>query len=103
MSLADILGNFTDFIGGSTQTLPLIRLLENLASAEEPTVRDKAIESLKKVLSNSKVKEHEREFIELIKRFTNDKDTYGLRIVGFSILPTCYPFMSSPAQQELIT
>ena len=40
MTLAETLGGFTELVGGPTHTLILTKLLENLACAEEVTIRD---------------------------------------------------------------
>lgn len=41
LSLAEILGNFLDFIGGPAHAMHLIKPLEKLCQVEESTVRDK--------------------------------------------------------------
>lgn len=41
VSLAEVLGSFTDFVGGTAHALILVKPLEPLASAEEAVVRDK--------------------------------------------------------------
>ncbi len=102
VNLAEVLGNFTDLVGGPGHALILVRLLENLACAEETVVRDQAIESLKKVLGQAKIKEREAEFTELIKRLVNNQDTFTAKIAGAAIIPVCFPFMSAGTQQEII-
>ena len=102
LSLSEILGNFTELIGGPSHSLVLIKILENLSCAEETIVRDKAIESLKKVLGQARIKDKEADYIELIKRLINGQETFTSKIAGMSIIPVCYPFVSPPAQQDLI-
>jgi len=102
VNLAQTLGNFTDLVGGPSHALIVIKLLENLACAEETTVRDQAIESLKKVISQSKIKDRESEFFDLIKRLINANDSFTSKIAGIAIIPVCFAHMNSTNQQELI-
>ena len=44
--LAEILGGFTELVGGSTHGMVLIKLLENLACAEETVIRDQVLETM---------------------------------------------------------
>ena len=41
LSLAEVLGNFLDYVGGPAHALHLIKPLEKLCQVEETTVRDK--------------------------------------------------------------
>lgn len=41
ISLADMLGNFLDYVGGPAHSLHLMKPLEKLCQVEESTVRDK--------------------------------------------------------------
>ncbi len=40
VSLAEVLGSFTDFVGGAAHALSLVKPLEPLACAEEAVIRD---------------------------------------------------------------
>lgn len=48
-----------DFVGGPAHALTIIRILEKLCQLDEATVRDKATESIKKILACLRLKEIE--------------------------------------------
>lgn len=51
LALADILGNFLDYVGGPAHGIHIVKILEKLCQVEETTVRDKV--SFKfKILNN---------------------------------------------------
>ncbi|KAJ2781266.1 protein phosphatase 2A structural subunit [Coemansia javaensis] len=50
LSLAELLGDFVQYVGGPKYAYVLLRPLENLAAAEETVVRDKAVESINKLV-----------------------------------------------------
>lgn len=50
LSLAEVLGNFLDYVGGPAHAMHLMKPLEKLCQVEESTVRDKvSIISLNKL------------------------------------------------------
>ena len=68
LGLAEELGNFVDYVGGSAYASTLLTPLETLATVEETVVREKAVESLNKVaaqLSGEHLLDH---FVPLIRR-----------------------------------
>ena len=101
VTLATSLGAFVDLVGGSANVLVILKALEPLVCAEESIVRDKAIESLKKVLASSRIKEREGEVMDLIKRLQKDSESFTGRIAAASIIPVCFPSVSSSSQQDL--
>ncbi|KAJ2743734.1 protein phosphatase 2A structural subunit [Coemansia sp. BCRC 34301] len=50
LSLAELLGDFVQYVGGPKYAYVLLRPLENLAAAEETVVREKAVESINKLV-----------------------------------------------------
>ncbi|KAJ2799357.1 protein phosphatase 2A structural subunit, partial [Coemansia helicoidea] len=50
LALAELLGDFVQYVGGPKYAFVLLRPLENLATAEETVVRDKAVESINKLV-----------------------------------------------------
>ena len=61
IALADELGNFVEYVGGPAHAAALLTPLELLSTVEETLVRDKAVESLRKVarqLSREHLLEH---------------------------------------------
>lgn len=102
-TLAEVLGGLTDHLGGAQSLLALTKPLELLASTEEGIIRDKAIESLKKVLSLCKIKEGETEIMALIKRLINNSETFASKLAAIAIIPSYFAQMSAANQQEMVT
>ncbi|KAJ2160185.1 protein phosphatase 2A structural subunit [Coemansia sp. RSA 552] len=50
LALAELLGDFVQYVGGPKYAYVLLRPLENLAAAEETVVREKAVESINKLV-----------------------------------------------------
>jgi len=99
--MADILGGLLDFIGGPQHIMILAKPLEILASAEEGIIREKAAESLKKVLTMCRIKEHEAEIMALLKKMVHNTESFASILSGIAIIPSCFPQMSQGSQQEL--
>jgi len=102
VALAEALGMFIDYVGGPANSLCLLKPLEPLACAEESLVRDKAIESLKKVIAVAKIKDHESEIIDLLKRLSKDTDCFTGKIAAAALAPVCFSHVNSTNQQDLI-
>ncbi|ETN81849.1 HEAT repeat protein [Necator americanus] len=66
--LAEQLGNFTPLVGGPEYVHCLLPPLENLATVEETVVRDKAVESLRKLADKLSTPALEEYFIPMLKR-----------------------------------
>lgn len=41
LALAEVLGNFLDYVGGPAHGIHIVKILEKLCQVEETTVRDK--------------------------------------------------------------
>lgn len=68
LALAEQLGNFTPLVGGPDYVYCLLPPLENLATVEETVVRDKAVESLRKIADKHSSAALEEHFIPMIRR-----------------------------------
>jgi len=101
VSLAEILGKFIEFVGGPQYAMNLIKPLELLTKAEENSIREKAIESIKKVLSEISIKECESEVMEIIRRLSSDK-WYTSKIASVSLIPSIFLQVKQEFQKELI-
>lgn len=64
--LAQILGNCLEYVGGPSQADHLFRVLERLSGIEEVSVREKATESIQKILSQIRIKDYETSLMQLI-------------------------------------
>ena len=70
LALAEQLSNFTALVGGSQHVHCLLPPLESLATVEETVVRDKAVESLRKICGDHSAEDLERSFVPLVKRLS---------------------------------
>ncbi|KAF2455942.1 protein phosphatase PP2A regulatory subunit A [Lineolata rhizophorae] len=99
-ALSEELGNFVEYVGGPEYGHVLLSPLENLATIEEPLVRDKAVESLNKICEQLGPQQIEEFFIPLVIRlskadwFTSKISATGLYSVPYS--------RASPPSQELL-
>jgi serine/threonine-protein phosphatase 2A regulatory subunit A len=100
MELAKALGNFLPYVGGKSNVINILKPLETLCTVEEGAVRDQAGESIKKLLSEVKVKDFEEELIELVSRLMKG-DWFTSKTSAMSILPSIYPYVSSAGQKKL--
>lgn len=98
--LAEELGGFADFVGGPEYAYLVMGPLENLAAVEETLVREKAAESINKMvvlLSQSDIDTH---FIPLLKRLTQG-DWFTSRTSACALYATAYPKAAPQAQTEM--
>lgn len=97
-ALSEELGNFVEYVGGPEYGHVLLSPLENLATIEEPLVRDKAVESLNKICEQLSQQQIEQYFIPLVVRlskaewFTSKISACGLYNVPYQ--------RATPASQE---
>lgn len=98
LTLAETLNNqFLDFIGGPAHALHVIKVLEKLCQLDEATVRDKATESIKKILACLRLKDIEGHVMDIIKRLLNGEN-YQSKFAATTLIPTVYAHLS-PASQ----
>lgn len=100
LALAKALGNFLPYIGGKSNIGSILKPLEALCTVEEGAVRDEAAKSIKKLLSNVKVKDFEDDLITLFTRLIKG-DWFTSKISATVILPAIYPHVSSSGQKQL--
>ncbi|KAF2219793.1 protein phosphatase PP2A regulatory subunit A [Elsinoe ampelina] len=99
-ALSDELGGFVEYVGGSEYAHVLLSPLENLASIEEPLVREKAVESLNKIcdqLSESQVETH---FIPLTLRLSK-ADWFTSKISATGLYTAPYTKANTDSQTKL--
>lgn len=77
LALAEQLGNFTPLVGGPDYVYCLLPPLENLATVEETVVRDKAVESLRKIADKHSSAALEEYFIPMIRRLATGKSFFS--------------------------
>jgi len=102
ISLAETLGKLTEYAGSGASLLALLKPLEILASAEEGVVREKAVDSLKKVLPLCKAKDQADEISKLILRLINNEETFASKLSALCIIPLVFKQMSPQDQQEMV-
>uniref|UniRef100_A0A0K0D3C6 HEAT repeat protein n=1 Tax=Angiostrongylus cantonensis TaxID=6313 RepID=A0A0K0D3C6_ANGCA len=98
--LADQLGNFTPLVGGPDYVHCLLPPLENLATVEETVVRDKAVESLRKIADKHSSSALEEYFIPMLKRLATG-DWFTSRTSACGLFSVAYPRVSPAIKAEL--
>lgn len=101
--LADELGGFIPFIGGPDYAHILITTLEALSGMEEPLVRDKAVESLNKIVDTQSPEQIESQFIPLIRRLSST-EWFSSRVSATGLYATVIKKLdsSTSVQDELL-
>jgi serine/threonine-protein phosphatase 2A regulatory subunit A len=102
LALADQLGNFVPLVGGPEYVHCLLPPLENLANIEETVVRDKAVESLRKIADKHSVAALEEHFIPMILRLANG-DWFTSRTSACGLFSVAYQRANPALKQELRT
>uniref|UniRef100_A0A7E4VWT4 Protein phosphatase PP2A regulatory subunit A n=1 Tax=Panagrellus redivivus TaxID=6233 RepID=A0A7E4VWT4_PANRE len=95
--LAEQLGNFTPLVGGPEYVHCLLPPLENLANIEETVVRDKAVDSLRKIADKHSASALEEHFIPMILRLAAG-DWFTSRTSACGLFAVAYP-RANPAQK----
>jgi len=94
INLAEVLGGFTDKVGGPQHAPHLLKPLETLCGVEESVVRDKATEGIKKILQLTKIRDIEGDLMAMIKRLMNGEN-FTSKFAATYLIPTLYPHVSS--------
>mmetsp|Transcript_51669 Transcript_51669/g.124265 ORF Transcript_51669/g.124265 Transcript_51669/m.124265 type:complete len:582 (-) Transcript_51669:224-1969(-) len=100
IALADELGNFVEYVGGPPHAATLLQPLELLSTVEETLVRDKAVESLRKVarqLSREHLLEH---VLPLTKRLAQG-DWFTSRISACALVAVAYEALPDATRAEI--
>ncbi|KAF7187366.1 Protein phosphatase PP2A regulatory subunit A [Pseudocercospora fuligena] len=99
-ALGDELGNFVEYVGGPEYGHVLLSPLENLATIEEPLVRDKAVESLNKICEQLSQQQVEQYFIPLTIRLSK-ADWFTSKISATGLYNTPYQHATPQSQEGL--
>jgi len=99
-ALGDELGNFVEYVGGPEYGHVLVPPLENLATIEEPLVRDKAVESLNKICEQLAPQQIEDHFMGLIERLAK-ADWFTSKISATGLFYSSYKQASAQSQEIL--
>ncbi|KTF92215.1 hypothetical protein cypCar_00008489 [Cyprinus carpio] len=100
LALAEQLGSFTVLVGGPEFVHNLLPPLESLATVEETVVRDKAVESLRKISQEHSPVDLEVHFVPLVKRLASG-DWFTSRTSACGLFSVCYPRVSSTVKAEI--
>ncbi|PVU98907.1 hypothetical protein BB559_001177 [Furculomyces boomerangus] len=87
--LAEELGRFVQYVGGDEYAYTIIRPLENLASTEEPVVRDKAVESINVISDAMDQSQVEKYLVPCIARLSQG-DWFTSRSSAAKLYPKAY-------------
>ncbi|CAG9313586.1 unnamed protein product [Blepharisma stoltei] len=100
LAIAVRLGDLSKHVGGAEHMACLLSPLHNLASNEESTIQEKAIESLNRISSQLPPPILEESYVPLIQSLATS-DWYSARIASCSLFHIALPRLSSAKQNEL--
>jgi len=98
--LSEQLGELQDCVGGSENAHVLLVPLETLSGIEEAVVRDKAVESMKKIVTVLDKKQLEDYMAPLVKRLATGK-WFTSRVSSSSLFEILYKTLSPELQSEM--
>jgi len=101
LALTDSIPALTDFIGSSSSCNLLLPSLEKLCYSEDVTVRNKAVQGVKKIITKLDFKKNEEAIMAIVKRFISG-DHHTAKGSASSLIPAIYPQCSSNYQNELL-
>lgn len=102
LAVAEELANFTEYVGGPEYAHYLLNPLENLATVEEVLVRDKAVDSINKIVKVLNNQQITNFFLPLLKRLTA-ADWFTGRISACGLYAAGYSKCTPEQQSELRT
>lgn len=94
--LAEVLGNFIEYVGGQGYCRILLPLLESICLISDEQVREKTVISLKKMIPKN-----EDYFVVMIKKFYIS-EYYSCKLVCLEILPHIFSQLSPITQIEIM-
>ncbi|KAF2883855.1 hypothetical protein ILUMI_22324 [Ignelater luminosus] len=100
LSLGEELGNFLPYVGGTEYAHLILNILEKLASIEENLIREKAIESLHKIIKVLDTNIVETAFIPLVIRLA-DSEWFTSKSTSTALFSICYPRVSGDIKTDL--
>ncbi|KAG5454631.1 Polyamine N-acetyltransferase 1 [Clonorchis sinensis] len=99
-ALAEQLGTLVPYVGGPEHAPSLLPPLENFAAVEEAAVRDKAVESLRKLAVLHSLEAMEEHFFPLVQRLVLG-DWFTSRTSACALLSVVYPRIR-PAKRQIL-
>ena len=99
--MAENLGEFSALVGGDNFTYFLLNPLESLSTMEDPSVRNKAVESLCTIGTTMQPGHHQEHFVPTLRRLATN-DWFTSRIAAASLFSTAYPKVDAPSKAEYI-
>lgn len=100
--LAEKLAEFIPLVGGAAYAPVLLRPLETLASCEEPTVRDAAVQSISTIAASLSPQQIAQQLVPLIKRMCST-DWFSSRMSACGLVaPAIKSSMGTTVTRELI-
>ncbi|KAJ2132679.1 protein phosphatase 2A structural subunit, partial [Coemansia sp. RSA 521] len=100
LALAELLGDFVQYVGGPKYAYVLLRPLENLAAAEETVVREKAVESINKLVSGMDQLHVEEYLIPCIARLSSG-EWFTSRSSAAGLYASAYGKVTDAIQSKL--
>ncbi|CAL8108491.1 unnamed protein product [Calicophoron daubneyi] len=100
-ALAEQFGSLVPYVGGAEYADSLLPPLESLASVEEVTVRDKAVESMRKLAPEFTQTAMEESFYPLVRRLATG-DWFTGRTSACALVSVIYPRVSKSKRSELL-
>ena len=95
-----VAGNLVDLVGGAEFVYELLVPLESLATVEENSVREKAVDSIQKIVGLMSVEHLKEYFVPLVTRLAS-RDWFTSRISSCSLFNIAYTQLPPPMQAEL--
>ena len=102
LALADELGNFVSYVGGPAHATSLLLPLETLATVEETSVREKALEALNKICEQLSADDLLEYFVPLLRRLAGG-DWFTSRISACGLFAAAYGRVPPSTQEDLRT
>ncbi|KAF7232161.1 Serine/threonine-protein phosphatase 2A regulatory subunit A beta isoform [Paragonimus skrjabini miyazakii] len=100
-ALAEQLGTLVPYVGGPEHAASLLPPLEGLAAVEEVSVRDKAVESMRKIATLHTTEAMEFHFYPVVHHLAVG-DWFTSRTSACALLSTVYPRVRAALRQELL-
>lgn len=87
-------GNLLDLVGGPAHAEHILRILERLCVVEEISVREKATESIKKILASVRIKDFEKSIMEMMQRLMKNQSN-TTKYAAIHLIPFVYTYFQS--------
>ena len=102
VSIAEVLGSFSEFVGPSSEAHCLFPPLEALCSVEESTVRDQAVASINQVGAQLSAAQLQTHLAPIVLRLARNKDWFTPRVSACGLVALAYSACAgTPVAAEL--